>query len=56
MREIFNSHGLADMRLLVRGNVDTIDSDAIDGSRHVTFVSNLDEHAPRPQLRCEGQQ
>lgn len=49
MRDIFNAHGFADMRLLEGASVDAIDGDPNDGSRGVMFVSNHDEFAPPPQ-------
>jgi alpha-amylase len=49
LREIFSAHGFGDMRLLERASVDAIDGDPNDGSRGVTFVSNHDEFAPRPE-------
>lgn len=48
MRDLFSAHGLGDMRLLEGASVDAIDGDPNDGSLGVTFVSNHDEFAPRP--------
>ena len=48
MREIFSAHGFADMRLLERASADGLDGNPNDGTFGVTFVSNHDELATRP--------
>lgn len=48
MRDVLNAHGFGDMRLLERASVDVIDGNPNDGSLGVTFVSNHDELAPKP--------